>query len=410
MHVGQRYRAAPGGENPSIGPGELEAWVAELGDSVFAPLGRRDQRLQAERYTRGLLTATGRKTLRNIADQVGGEAARQSTHHFISGSPWEWTEVRRALAAAVERLTGPRTLVVLPTVVPRVGTLSVGVEKQFVPHLGQTVVGQQAYGAWLASADAAVPVNWRLVLPPSWSKDTLRRRMASIPEEIGPETPEECASAVALEPVRDWGVSCGLVVLDSEGLDIGGCLRHFDRAGMPLVMRVSPSTPLRIDCKTLQGYGDREIQAEQLVESMKRMRRPLECQDPWGRPVQDAVAAVIPVVPAQTPVPRRDPDRPLLLVAHWPGRERRPAKLWLTTASDLPLATVVELTELADVVTRDFLPIAENVGLRDFGGRSFQGWHRHITMASVAHLAAVLAGPENFPATRTAGPAAARTG
>ncbi|MER8235264.1 IS701 family transposase [Streptomyces sp. NPDC101490] len=384
--------------------------MAELGDSVFAPLGRRDQRLQAERYARGLLTATGRKTLRNIADQVGGEAARQSTHHFISGSPWEWTEVRRALAAEVERLTGPRALVVLPTVVPRVGASSVGVEEQFVPHLRQTVVGQQSYGAWLASADAAVPVNWRLVLPPSWSQDAPRRRMASIPEEIGPESLEECASAVALEPVRDWGVSCLPVVLDSEGLDVGECFRHFDRAGTPVVMRVCPSTPLRVDCTALQGYSDREMQAEQLVESMKRMRRPLECQDPQGRPVQDAVASVIPVVPVRMSAPRRGTDRSLLLVAHWPARERRHAKLWLTNMSDLPPTAVLELTDLADVVTRDFLPIAEDVGLRDFGGRSFQGWHRHITMASVAHLAAVLAGPESFPATSAAGYAVARTG
>ncbi|MFF8595177.1 IS701 family transposase [Streptomyces sp. NPDC015220] len=384
--------------------------MAGLGDFVFAPLGRRDQRIQAERYTRGLLSATGRKTFRNIADQVGGEAAHQSTHHFISGSSWEWTRIRRALAAAIERMTEPRALVVLPTVVERVGTRSVGVEEQFVPHLRQTVVGQQSYGAWLASAEAAVPVNWRLALPPGWAEDTLRRRMASIPEEIRQETLEACASEVALEPVRDWGMSPWPVVLDSEGLDVAECFGHFDRAGATLVMRVCPSTPLRIDCTALQGYSDREIQAEQLVESMKRMRRPLECQDAWGRPLQDAVVSVIPVVPAQLPDARREGDRQLLLMAHWQGRERRPAKIWLTNAVDLPPADVIELAELAATVTREFLPIAEGVGLRDFGGRSFQGWHRHITMASVAHLAAVLAGPRAFPATRAAARVAAPTG
>lgn len=409
MSSGQRYSDAPSGENPSTRAGDMDAWVAGLGDSVFASLGRRDQRLQAERYTRGLLTATGRKTLRNIADQVGGEAAWQSTHHFISGSSWEWTQVRRALAEAVEQLTAPRALVVMPTVVPRVGTSSVGVDEQFVPHLRQTVVGQQAYGAWLASADAAVPVNWRLVLPPSWTEDTLRRRRASIPEELSAETLEATASEVAFEPVRDWGMSTWPVVLDSEGLDVGECLRHFQRAAIPLVMRVGPATPLRIDCTALRGYSDREIQAGQLVESMRRMRHPLECQDARGRPVQDAVAAVIPVLPAQPSGYRREPDRQLLLIAHWPGGERRQAKMWLSTAGDLSPATVVELTELADVVTRDFLPIAENVGLRDFAGRSFQGWHRHITMASVAHFAAVLAGPRNCPATRAAETPMART-
>ncbi|MFJ6863488.1 IS701 family transposase [Streptomyces termitum] len=410
MNGGRPDRGAPVGEEPSTGPDDVDAWVAGLGDSVFAPLGRRDQRIQAERYTRGLLRATGRKTLRNIADQVGGEAARQSTHHFISGSSWEWTRVRRALAATAGRMTEPRALVVLPTVVPRVGTRSVGVGEQFVPHLRQTVLGQQSYGAWLASAEAAVPVNWRLVLPPEWTEDAARRRGASIPETVRPETLEACASETALEPLRDWGVPPWPVVVDSEGLDVAECLRHFDRAGVPLVMRVCPSTPLRIDCTALQGYSDREIQAEQLVESMKRMRRPLECQDARGRPLQDAVVSVIPVVPASMPGPRREPGRQLLLMAHWQGRERRPAKMWLTNAADLPPADVIALVELAETVTRDFLPIAEGVGLRDFGGRSFQGWHRHVTMASVAHLAAVLAGPRTFPATRAAALPAARGG
>lgn len=33
----------------------------------------------------------------------------------------------------------------------------------------------------------------------------------------------------------------------------------------------------------------------------------------------------------------------------------------------------------------------EDVGLKDFEGRSFRGWHRHITLASAAHAATALA-------------------
>jgi SRSO17 transposase len=41
-------------------------------------------------------------------------------------------------------------------------------------------------------------------------------------------------------------------------------------------------------------------------------------------------------------------------------------------------------------VDRDFTGIAEQVGVMDFEGRCFRGWHRHVTLASVAHAAAAL--------------------
>jgi len=388
------------------GPGERaaspEELLTQLCGSIFTSLGRRDQRLRAEQYVRGLLTARGRKTLRNIAEQIGGEPVRQSVHHFISGSSWDWTEVRRALALTAERLLQPQAWVVRPTVIPRAGEHSVGVEEQFVPHLGQAVTGQQAFGAWLASAGAAVPGNWRLVLSRSWLEDPERRSRAGVPEGIGADPLEACAADVVLTALTDWGVRPRPVVLDSEGLDPGECLRHFDRAGVPVTVRIGTRTRLRIDCKALRGYNDEEIPAGRLVASMKRMRRPVEWQDEWGRQVHRNVAAVIPVVLPGVCEPGRSTERPLLLIAHWPVRERRHARLWLTSASHLPVATLLALTDLTDVVARDSAAISENVGMRDFGGRSFQGWHRHVTMASVAHLVAVAAGAEHFPATGVA--------
>jgi SRSO17 transposase len=41
-------------------------------------------------------------------------------------------------------------------------------------------------------------------------------------------------------------------------------------------------------------------------------------------------------------------------------------------------------------VDRDFADIADRVGVRDYAGRSFAGWHRHMTLASAAHAAVVL--------------------
>ncbi len=51
----------------------------------------------------------------------------------------------------------------------------------------------------------------------------------------------------------------------------------------------------------------------------------------------------------------------------------------------------MRLARLSDRVDLDFTRTADRVGVRDFAGRSFGGWHRHITLASAAHAVAVLA-------------------
>ncbi|WP_223772296.1 transposase, partial [Streptomyces huiliensis] len=83
---------------PTAGPDPRDLVFSDLCASLFASLPRADQRRRGEDYLRGLLGARGRKSIRNIAAQTGGPAAEQSLHHFVAASPWDWGEVRRALA------------------------------------------------------------------------------------------------------------------------------------------------------------------------------------------------------------------------------------------------------------------------------------------------------------------------
>jgi syndecan 1 len=48
-------------------------------------------------------------------------------------------------------------------------------------------------------------------------------------------------------------------------------------------------------------------------------------------------------------------------------------------------------------VDHDFEAIAKDVGIQDFEGRSFQGWHRHATLASIAHAVRALAEAGQMP-------------
>ncbi|MEV4442291.1 transposase, partial [Streptomyces sp. NPDC049577] len=89
-------RAEQRRHHASAGLETQDVVLAELCAVLFASLPRSDQRRRGEAYVRGLLGAQGRKSIRNIAALIGGQAAEQSLHHFISSSTWDWSPVRRA--------------------------------------------------------------------------------------------------------------------------------------------------------------------------------------------------------------------------------------------------------------------------------------------------------------------------
>lgn len=384
-----RHRLQPRGTRdasvPSAGWGaELSA---ELSAQLFGSLQRSGQRLKAQQYVRGLLALPGRKTLRNIAAQLDGSGAQQSVHHFISASPWDWMPVRRALARHTQRALGPEVWVIRPTVIPKTGPHSIGVGQQYLPGLGQSVNGQQAVGAWMVSGRAAVPVDWHLRLPAHWLDEPLRRR-ANIPADATAESLEECVRAVVADVVAFGDVLRGPVVVDAEGVDAVALARHFSAMGVEFVVRVDPAAQLRLDRTELPMYGDRERSAGELAASLSRLRRQVNP----GNGTTMAVA--IPVV-APSPAAR---GGGMVLVGEWPRAERAGARLWLARVDAPPsLLSLLRLTRLPDVVRRDFAAISEGVGMRDFAGRSFPGWHRHITLASVAHLVAALEAPVRLP-------------
>ncbi|MER6349189.1 IS701 family transposase [Streptomyces sp. NPDC001595] len=351
---------------------------AELCRRLFGSLHRNGQRVKAEQYVRGLLSVPGRKTLRSIATRFEGASAQQSVHHFITTSPWEWTPVRHALARQAQRALAPEAWVIGSTLIPKAGPHSVGADPQPTP-LG-TVNGQCAVGTWLASERTAVPVDWQLRLSARWTAEPLRRR-AGVPADAAPGTLEECVrqAVSGLPDLPELPETAGLpVVVDVKEADGTAIARHLATTGLRFVVRVGPSAPVRIDRSALPKYGDLQRTAGELADSLPQLRRRVE---PGDGPT---TAVAVPVVASPA---GRDA---MTLVGEWgPGRgaDRR---LWLTSLTTADLAAALRLTRLPDVVERDFAEISDDVGLRDFAGRSFPGWHRHITLASVAHLIAAV--------------------
>lgn len=358
----------------SAGPG--------LSSRLFASLRRRDQRTKAELYLTGLLATEGRKSVRNISASLSGAgdgATEQSLHHFITSSTWDWAPVRTALAETLAERAPRHVWTVRALPIPKAGTHSVGVDRRYVPGLGQSVHGQLAFGLWCAAEQLAAPVDWRLHLPDSWLSEAPRRARAEIPASAAPEDLDECAVSLA---IGGAGRTTGRpVALDHIPARPGAVADAFTRAGVPFLVRITARTPLAVADPALPGAGAGPLPAGQILQALRGLRRPVTWPDPGRTPVRrSSLVAAVPVRAGRAAAGHR-----LLLLGEWTDPRRPPAALWLTWVRGASAGTLLRLTKYAARVRADGEPLGDRVGLRDFEGRSFPGWHRHMTLASVAH-------------------------
>ncbi|MFI5932127.1 IS701 family transposase [Actinoplanes sp. NPDC051494] len=355
----------------------LEEDVTDLCNEIFAHLPRIDQRRKGYEYVNGLLQARGRKSIRNIAGTSAGTAAEQALHHFVSSSTWDWAPARRALADYVRRAAGPLAWVLQPMMIPKAGAHTVGVGRRFCPSLRQSLNAQHAVGLWAAADRFVTPVNWRLHLSGEWLADVERRRRAMIPDGTVAQDLGTCAVDTFLQLAAPPGTP---VVLDAREMDADAVVRRLCAAGATVMVRV----PAGLRLTAYPGAAE-EITgtAADLVTGARHGQRPV-----FGRPRGGTERACL--LPVRLPGSRRRAPLQLLglgaIGGPWPG------ECWLTDITGDGLADLVRLTALPRQVDEDLNGYGDRVGLRDFTGRSFTGWHRHTTLASAAHALLALAG------------------
>ncbi|MEU2737318.1 transposase [Streptomyces sp. NPDC007095] len=365
---------------------------------LLSSIPRSDQRRWGEMYVRGLLLAEGRKTMRGIAAVVGS-AAMQSLQQFISTSPWDWKPVRQSLAGYVDREIRPHAWIVETLAVPKAGKHSVGVERQFATGLGRVTNCQQSSGIWLASQEASCPVDWQLALPARWVACPEQRRRAAIPDHVRARTPVQCAVESVVEMAEHWGLTPRPVVMAVTDADLPYVMTSFGMRHIPFVLRVEGSLPV-VTHDPAQGLGGQRIAtASRVASELGDQAGAVEWQDlgQSRRRVTKVAGTRVGLPMSVDPLSHGTGVPSFALVGAWTDpTNSRPTEYWLSNIGHLPVPTLFRIAKLSRRVSRDLHEVCDNVGVRDFAGRSFRGWHHHATLVSIAHAISLLskaAGP-----------------
>jgi SRSO17 transposase len=382
-----------------------EARFASYVEGLASVIGHVDRVIPLEAYLIGLLLPCERKSVEPMAALTAParvSAQHQSLLHFVSQGGWSdekiLGKVREMVVPEMERHGPIEAWIIDDTGFPKQGKHSVGVTRQYCGQLGKQDNCQVAVTLSLANHYASLPVAYRLYLPKEWAEDEERRRKTGVPEDIVFKTKPE----IALEQVRwacDAGLRRGVVLMDAgygASTDLRTSLTGLD---LTYVASILPNTSVwapgegPLPPKKWSGRG----------RPTKLMRRddkhqPISVKDlalnlpssAWRKVTwREGSAAALSSRFARLRVRAahrdywRSESRPEeWLLIEWPKGEKEPTKYWLSTLpEDISFHRLVDCAKLRWRIERDYLELKQEVGLGDFEGRGWRGFHHHATMS-----------------------------
>jgi SRSO17 transposase len=371
-------------------------------DQIGERLGNEHRRASFAMYARGLLSESERKSVEPLAARASGtpehaSAAHQRLHHFIANTSWSDHEVRLAAGryaiAAMEERDPVVAWVIDDTGFLKQGKLSVGVQRQYTGSAGKTTNCQIGVSLSVTTRTEHLPIDFALFLPGSWMEDPERRRKAKIPEEMTFETKHDLALGMIEQAARDQ-IPGRIVLADS----FYGHSRPFREAvsllGFDYGMAVYASDKMWTLDRRGHRQGDPRTGKEIALDLGSKAFRRCTWREGTSRKLSSRFALLRVKVPCE---PGLDPTAEWLLI-EWPMSEAEPTGYFLTTLPrKMSTKQIVRLIKERYRTEQVYEELKGELGLDHFEGRSFPGWHHHISVVLCAYAFLVAERSRGFP-------------
>ncbi|WP_329293346.1 IS701 family transposase [Streptomyces sp. NBC_01455] len=384
---------------------QLALFVAD----VFASMPRKDQRVKGDCYLRGLMLDGRRKSIQPMAERLP-DGNEQNLQQFVNQSTWDPVPVRRRIVERLVPLIGPDAWAVDDVSFPKDGEMSVAVAHQYCGALGKQANCQVAVSVHAVSDTASCPLQWRLFVPQEWAGDFGRRQKTGIPQEVGHREKWRLALDT-LDELAGWGLVPPVVVADAgygqnadfrDGLDgrgIGYVVAvRSDVTVLPQDAR--PTTPVWSGNgrKPQPRYRHKPSPVAALAAGRGRLaftevtwregsRGPMRSHFLAVRVRPAGIRARRLAQAAATQEGFWDGVLPeVTLLVEWPEGAEAPTGYWLSNLpADTQIAELVRLAKIRWRIEHDYRELKHGLGLDHFEGRSWTGWHHHVTLVTAAH-------------------------
>jgi SRSO17 transposase len=351
---------------------EAVDWARGLDGLVeqIAPRFRRiEPRRRVRAYLQGLLSSVDRKNGWQLAEHAG-DRTPDAVQDFLARMRWDADQVRDDLRAyAVAQLGEADGVLVLDeTGFVKKGTKSVGVQRQYSGTAGRIENCQIGVFLGYASRHGHALIDRALYLPEVWADDPARRRAARVPENTAFATKPQLGRQM-LTRAFAADVPCRWVTADSVyGADYA-LRRCIEKSGRGYVLAVTSRQ--RLGFKTVADWlEDVPRNGWQRLSAGDGAKGPrlydwaylpcdwLDAASGWRKGL----------------LIRRKLAHPEVFT------------FYLTLAPEAAgLSDLVRVAGTRWTIEACFEAAKGEVGLDQYEVRSWTGWHRHITLAMLAH-------------------------
>jgi SRSO17 transposase len=393
--------------------GDGERRLEGFFDRIGTVIGSSHGRASFAMYAMGLLGESERKSMEPIAARATGDpvhagAGHQRIHHFISNTSWDDHEVRLGAAryaiAELEKRERVEAWIIDDTGFLKQGKWSVGVQRQYTGSAGKTANCQVAVSLSVATRTQHLPIDFALFLPESWIEDAERRHKTRIPTETTFKTKHDLALGMIEQAAREE-IPGRIILADS----FYGHSRPFREAvallGFDYGMAIYASDKMwSLDRRGRRQGDPRTAKEIALALGPKAFRR---CT--WREGTSRALSSRFALLRVKVPCdPGIEPTGEWLLI-EWPMGEDEPTGYFLTTlARSMSKKEIVRLIKERYRTEQAYEELKGELGLDHFEGRSFPGWHHHVSAVLCAYAFIVAERARAFPPsaskTRTARP------
>lgn len=380
---------------------------------VLAEMGRAERRKHGKFYIQGLLIEGGRKNAAQMATRYGGN--EQALQQFVNQSPWDWLPARKTLAQQMALLTPPKAAWAIDdTGLPKQGRHSVGVARQYSGTFKGIANCQVAVTLNVATDKGSYPVDAMLYLPEAWASDPERRAKAGVPESVCFATKWELGLEL-IDRARRWGLVDRIVLADGgygvvtdfrAGLRVRGLFYVLGVACDTQVWRSEtiPQPPAKTGRPGRPPSKPVLPKSERLDALARSLPRSAWRTVSWRTGSKGALRsrfAALRLWPAADLLSGGEAEPESWILIEWPRGEESPTRYWVSNLpADTPLRELVKWAKRRHWIEQNYEELKQEVGLTHFEGRSWQGWHHHVTLTMIAFAFLVA---EGFHVKKTGG-------
>ncbi len=354
----------------SLTPVRADPWASgldEVAQRIGARFPRSEPRQRALAYVQGLLSPVERKNGWQLAEQAGDKAP-YGVQHLLGRSAWSADEVCDDLRAyVVDHLADPEAvLIVDETGFLKKGDQSVGVQRQYSGTAGR--IENCQIGVFLAyhAARGRTLLDRALYLPQSWSGDAERRKNAGVPETVRFATKPRLAEQM-LQRALEAGVPARWVTGDSVYGSDRALQRYLDSRQVAYVLGVTSDY-------TVRPYTAGGLAASLPKKAWRRISAGKGSKGPrWYE------WALYPLGANHGPWGR------WLLLRRRVDEPQERAYFRVSAPLGTTLLEMVAVAGRRWAVEECFQMAKGECGLDEYEVRSWTGWHRHVTLAMLAH-------------------------